>query len=94
MRNHPGITRSFSYRCEGKGVKAREAGNFLGLIFVWEGEPRSVHLYAETQAVLMLVRVVEVDVLSILKIRVRAVSRRVDWYIAQCRVPPCREVKP
>jgi len=37
----------------------------------------------------MFVRVVgvEVDVSSILKIRVRAVCRRVDWYIERYRVP-------
>jgi len=36
----------------------------------------------EIHAVLMFVRVVEVDVSSILKICVRAVCRRVDWCIA------------
>ena len=36
----------FIYNCEGKVVKARKAGDFVGWIFVWEGEPRSVHLYA------------------------------------------------
>ena len=36
----------------------------------------------EIHVVLMFVRVVEVDVSSILKICVRVVCRRVDWFIA------------
>ena len=81
-----------------------EAGDFVGWIFVWEGEPRSVHLYAgntcctdvcqrQSRRLAKACAGVEVDVLSIVKIRVRAVCRRVDWYNAQCRAPQWRLVK-
>ena len=59
----------------------------MGWIFIWEGEPRTVHLCAGNTCGTDVWQSsacagVEVDVSSILKICVRAVCRRVDRCIA------------
>ena len=44
----------FSYNCEGKGVKAREAGDFVGWIFVWRVSHAPSTFTLKIHAVLML----------------------------------------
>jgi len=85
----------FGYSCEGKscdvGISIKGAWTWrLCWMDICMGGWATLRPPSRRKhAVLMFVRVVgvEVDVSSILKIRVRAVCRRVDWYIERYRVP-------
>ena len=87
----------FNNSCEGKGVKPETLcdGYLYGRV---SHAPSTFTL--EIHAVMMFVRGRVVGLcrrrggcVEYIKDLCRAVCRRVDWYIAQCRVPPLIVVK-